>query len=135
MTTIKGIYKGNLHNEITHLQSGNCIQTDAPTDNHGMGAAFSPTDLVCASLAACMMTIMGINAQNQQINIDGTTYEVSKTMSANPRRIGQIDIVFTFPPMQYSDKQKVILRKAAESCPVGKSLHPDVKINMIMNFQ
>lgn len=135
MATITGTYKGNLRNEMTHLQSGNTIVTDAPTDNHGMGAAFSPTDLTCAALAACMMTIMGINAQNQQINIDGTTYEVNKTMSADPRRIGQIDIIFSFPPIQYTEKQKVILRKAAESCPVGKSLHPDVKINLNLKFQ
>ena len=92
--TIKGTYQGNLRNEMTHVQSGNTILTDAPTDNHGKGEAFSPTDLACAALAGCMMTIMGISAQGHKFNIDGTTYEVKKTMSADPRRIGQIDIVF-----------------------------------------
>ena len=89
MATIKGTYKGNLRNEMTHVQSGNTILTDAPTDNHGKGEAFSPTDLACAALAGCMMTIMGISAQGHKFDIDGTTYTVKKTMNADPRRIGQ----------------------------------------------
>lgn len=135
MATIKGIYKGNLRNEMTHLQSGNTIITDAPTDNHGKGEGFSPTDLACGALAACMMTIMGISAQNHGFDIDGTTYEVQKTMSADPRRIGQIDLTFNFPATEYTPQQKTLLKKAAESCPVGKSLHPEVIVNLILNFK
>lgn len=123
-----------MRNEMTHLQSGATIFTDAPTDNHGKGEAFSPTDLACASLAACMMTIMGIIAQTKGFDIDGTTYEIQKTMAADPRRIGRIDIVFSFPKHDYTDAQKTMLKKAADTCPVGKSLHPDVKINITMNF-
>ena len=133
--TIKGTYKGNLRNEMTHLQSGNTILTDAPTDNHGKGEAFSPTDLACAALAGCMMTIMGISAQGHKFDIEGTTYEVTKTMAADPRRIGQIDLVFNFPAKEYTEKQKALLWAAAESCPVGRSLHPDVIVNITMNFQ
>ncbi len=133
--TIKGIYKGNLRNEMTPVQSGNTILTDAPTDNHGKGEAFSPTDLACGALAACMMTIMGISAQGHDFNIDGTTYEVKKTMSADPRRIGQIDLVFNFPPRDYTQAQQRLLWAAAESCPVGRSLHPDIIVNITMNFQ
>jgi len=134
MATIQGIYKGNLRNEMTHLQSGNTIITDAPTDNHGKGEGFSPTDLACGALAACMMTIMGISAQTHGFNIDGTTYEVQKTMSSDPRRIGQIDLVFTFPKNGYTPQQQTMLRKSAETCPVGRSLHPDVKINLELKF-
>lgn len=133
--TIKGIYQGNLRNEMTHVQSGNTIITDAPTDNYGKGEAFSPTDLACAALAACMMTIMGISAQGHDFNIDGTTYTVKKTMAADPRRIGQIDIVFNFPPRDYTQQQQKLLWSAAESCPVGRSLHHDVIVNITMNFQ
>jgi len=135
MATIKGTYKGNLRNEMTHVQSGNTILTDAPTDNHGKGEAFSPTDLACAALAGCMMTIMGISAQGHKFDIDGTTYEVKKTMAADPRRIGQIDLVFNFPAKEYTERQKSLLWAAAESCPVGRSLHPDVIVNITMNFQ
>ena len=135
MATIKGTYKGNLRNEMTHVQSGNTIFTDAPTDNHGKGEAFSPTDLACAALAGCMMTIMGISAQGHKFDIDGTTYTVKKTMNADPRRIGQIDIVFNFPTKEYTERQKTLLWAAAESCPVGHSLHPDVIVNITMNFQ
>lgn len=131
---IKGTYKGELHNEMTHLQSKNTILTDAPTDNHGQGEAFSPTDLVCGALAACMMTIMGVTAQAHDFNIDGTIYEVKKTMATDPRRIGQIDIVFNFPARAYTQKQQTMLWKAAETCPVAKSLHPDIIVNIGMNF-
>ena len=134
MATIKGTYKGNLRNEMTHLQSGNTIITDAPTDNHGKGEAFSPTDLACAALAGCMMTIMGITAQTKGFNIDGATYEITKTMASDPRRIGQIDIVITFPKNDYTEAQKAMLKRAADTCPVGKSLHPDVKVNLEMRF-
>lgn len=133
--TIKGTYKGELRNELTHLQSKNTLLTDAPTDNHGKGESFSPTDLVCGALAACMMTIMGVTAQAHDFNIDGTGYEVKKTMAADPRRIGQIDIVFNFPPHDYTQKQQTMLWKAAETCPVAKSLHPDIIVNISMNFQ
>lgn len=133
--TIKGTYKEELRNELTHLQSKNTLLTDAPTDNHGKGESFSPTDLVCGALAACMMTIMGVTAQAHNFNIDGTGYEVKKTMAADPRRIGQIDIVFNFPPRDYTQKQQTMLWKAAETCPVAKSLHPDIIVNISMNFQ
>ena len=81
---IKGEYKGVLRNEMTHLKSQNTIMTDAPTDNHGKGEAFSPTDLVCGALGACMMTIMGITAQTHGFSVDGTKYEIQKTMAADP---------------------------------------------------
>lgn len=133
--SIKGKYLGNLRNEMTHLQSKNTIITDAPTDNQGKGEAFSPTDLVCGALAACMMTIMGIAAREHGFCIDGATYEVKKTMATDPRRIGQIDIVFDFPPMEYTQKQQTLLWKAADTCPVGKTLSEEVIVNIRMNFQ
>lgn len=131
---IKGEYKGSLRNEMTHLKSNNTIMTDAPTDNHGKGEAFSPTDLVCGALAACMMTIMGITAQTHGFDIDGTTYEIKKTMAADPRRIGQIDIVFNFPRHDYTPKQQAMLKSAADTCPVAKTLSTEVVVNITMNF-
>lgn len=131
---IKGEYKGCLRNEMTHLKSNNTIMTDAPTDNHGKGEAFSPTDLVCGALAACMMTIMGITAQTHEFDIDGVTYEVKKTMAADPRRVGQIDIVFNFPRHDYTPKQQAMLKSAADTCPVAKTLSTEVVVNITMNF-
>jgi uncharacterized OsmC-like protein len=131
---IKGEYKGCLRNEMTHLKSNNTIMTDAPTDNHGKGEAFSPTDLVCGALAACMMTIMGITAQTHEFDIDGATYEVKKTMAADPRRVGQIDIVFNFPRHDYTPKQQAMLKSAADTCPVAKTLSTEVVVNITMNF-
>ena len=92
MATVETIYLGELRTEATHVQSGSKILTDAPTDNHGKGEAFSPTDLVAAALGSCMMTLMGIAARTQGVDIVGTRLSITKVMSADPRRIGEIII-------------------------------------------
>lgn len=126
--TSKVVYTGSLRTEATHLASGSIIETDAPVDNQGRGERFSPTDLVATALASCMTTIMGIAARTHNINIDGTSCEVTKIMVANPRRIGEIVVSIHFPTTeQYDDKQKKILEHAALTCPVIESLHPDCK--------
>ncbi len=126
MATIETIYLGDLRTEMTHMQSGTKLVTDAPTDNHGKGESFSPTDLVAGALGSCMMTIMGIAAKTHGMNIDGTKLSITKVMSASPRRIGEIVIDVTFP-MDYEPKQRMILENAAATCPVAHSLHPDTK--------
>lgn len=124
--TSEVIYQGKLRTSAVHLKSGNNIITDAPTDNHGKGEAFSPTDLVATALASCMVTVMGIAADKRDWNIDGTKAEITKTMASDPRRISQVDIVITMPQQDYSDEQKRLLEKVAKTCPVAKSLHPDL---------
>ena len=125
MATIETTYLGGLRTEATHVQSGNKLITDAPTDNQGRGEAFSPTDLLSASLGSCMLTIMGILARNQNINIDNTKCSITKIMAANPRRVGEIKITFQFPE-QYSGQHQKMLENAALTCPVYESLHPDL---------
>lgn len=132
--TIKTIYKGGLRTEATHLQSGATIITDAPTDNHGKGEGFSPTDLLCASLGSCMLTIIGIAAGVHGFSIDGTSVEITKIMNPTPRRVGEIVVVFNFPKNGYTDKEKKIIEAAAASCPVAMSLHPDLKQNVTFNY-
>ncbi len=128
MITSKVTYLGELRTEATHLQSNTIIHTDAPKDNHGKGEMFSPTDLVATALASCMISIMGIVAMKDGITpVDGTTAEVTKIMYAEPRRIGEIHIKVTFPKNNYTDKEKKIYEHAAYTCPVAKSLHPDLK--------
>lgn len=124
--TATTIYLGDLRTRATHVRSGNKIITDAPPDNKGKGEAFSPTDLLATSLASCMITIMGISAREHGFDIDGTTAKVWKIMEANPRRVGEVKIELTFPKNNYSDKHKKLIEKAAFSCPVYKSLHPDL---------
>jgi putative redox protein len=121
-------YIGDLRTESEHLASKQQLITDAPVDNHGKGQAFSPTDLMATSLANCMLTLMGIKAQGEGMtSIDGTTAEVTKIMYAEPRRVGEIHIKLTFPKNNYSDKEKKIYEHTAHTCPVAKSLHPDLK--------
>lgn len=121
-------YPGELRTEATHVKSGTTIITDAPTDNHGKGEAFSPTDLVATALASCMISIMGIVSMKEGITkADGATAEVTKVMYADPRRIGEIHVTVTMPKLNYSEKEKKMYEHAAFTCPVAKSLHPDIK--------
>ena len=126
MATVETIYMGGLRTEATHVQSGTKIVTDAPTDNHGKGESFSPTDLVSAALGSCMMTLMGIAADTHGINVDGTRLSITKVMAADPRRIGEIVIDVHFPSAD-EPKQRKLLENAAATCPVAKTLHPDCK--------
>ena len=121
-------YIGGLRTEATHIQSNTKIITDAPLDNHGKGEAFSPTDLMATSLANCMLTIMGIKANAEGMTgIDGTIAEVTKVMASDPRRVSEIHIHLKFPKNKYTDKEKKIYENVAHTCPVAKSLHPDLK--------
>ncbi len=119
-------YLGDLRTEMVHLESGERMLTDAPKDNEGKGEAFSPTDLVAASLASCMITVMGIKARQHDIDIDGTKAEVVKEMGTNPRRISAIRINIHFPK-NYKAKEKILLERSAHTCPVGKSLSDDLE--------
>lgn len=134
MKTSKIYYTGNLRTRAIHLKSGSEIITDAPPDNNGKGEAFSPTDIFSTSLGSCMLTIMGIVAQRHDINIEGTEVEVTKIMETNPRRIGEIVIEFEMPKNNFSEKEKELLENAAKTCPVAKSLHPDLKQTVLFNY-
>lgn len=126
--TSKIIYKGDLRTEMTHLKSGTIVETDAPVDNHGKGERFSPTDLVATALGSCMLSIMGIASNTHEINIVGTEIEITKIMTSNPRRIGEVMVKMTVKGQdEYSDKQKQILEHSALTCPVYLSLHDEVK--------
>lgn len=126
--TSKVEYLGELRTSAIHLQSGNIISTDAPKDNHGKGEAFSPTDLVATALGSCMLSVMGIVSLKEGITqTTGTTAEVTKVMYSDPRRIGEIHVKITFPKNNFSEKEKKMYEHAAHTCPVAKSLHPDLK--------
>ena len=134
MATVTAKYLGNLRTECTHVASGTKLITDAPVDNQGKGESFSPTDLCATALAACAMTIIGIYAQTRGVDVTGTTIEVTKTMSANPRRIAKIEVIFNMPDRDYSDKEKTMIHRSAMTCPVHLSLHPDVEQVFTFNW-
>jgi uncharacterized OsmC-like protein len=135
MQTSNIIYNGSLRTTATHLQSGSIIETDAPVDNNGKGERFSPTDLVATALGSCMLTIMGIKARDQGWNIDGTQVSIQKIMGTEPRRITGVKVVFDFPPNHsLGSKEKTILEKAALTCPVAKSVHPDILQDVTFNW-
>lgn len=132
--TSKVTYLGDLRTSSVHLQSGNKIISDAPLDNNGKGEAFSPTDTVANALASCMFTIMGIKARDLEIDLAGSTASVTKIMGIEPRRIIEIQIVFDMN-IHPDDKTKTILERAALTCPVYYSLHPDIKKEITFNWK
>lgn len=129
MSTSKVTYLGNLRTENEHLKSGATYITDAPTDNRGKGEAFSPTDTVATGLANCMLTTMGIKANDMGILMDGATAEVTKIMASNPRRIERIEIEMHLPK-GIAPKHRSILEKTARTCPVEFSLNSDIERNL-----
>ena len=124
--TSKITYLGDLRTSSIHLQSGTEILSDAPTDNNGKGEAFSPTDLVANALGSCMMTIMAIKAKDLDVDLVGSTIEITKVMNADPRRIGKI-IVDIKMAVTATEKEQTILERAAMTCPVFLSLHPEIQ--------
>ena len=127
LATVQTKSLGDLRTESVHLQSGNKLITDAPTDNQGRGEAFSPTDLLATAFGACVLTIMGIAAKTHGFDINGTEVETTKVMGTEPRRIVELITSFKFPHNNFSAKQKKILELTAKECPVFNSLHPDIK--------
>ncbi len=135
MPTIKTVYLGELRTQATHIQSSKIIITDAPLDNCGKGEYFSPTDLVAAALGSCMLTIIGIAANTYNFSIKDTVVNITKIMGTEPRRITEIILEFNFPNNNYNDKEKEIIKYCIENCPVAKSLHPDLKQTVKLNFE
>lgn len=127
-------YLGDLRTSSIHLQSGTEILSDAPVDNNGKGEAFSPTDILANALATCMMTIMGIKARDMELDLKGSTAEVIKIMNAEPRRIGAIEIAFEMYGTA-NIKNRTVLEKAAMTCPVFLSLHPEIDKRIVFNWK
>ncbi|HEY0677766.1 MAG TPA: OsmC family protein [Chitinophagaceae bacterium] len=129
------VYEGELRTVATHLQSGTRIETDAPLDNQGKAERFSPSDLVATALGSCMMTIMGIKARDMNVDLTNVKIEVEKLMKADPRRIGAINLTFHFPEgFVANEKERLILERAAHTCPVIYSIHPDIVVTVSFNW-
>jgi uncharacterized OsmC-like protein len=131
--TSKITYLGGLRTTCEHLQSGNTIITDAPTDNHGKGEAFSPTDLAATSLGSCMISIMAIKSKELDVDLVDSSIEITKIMQAEPRKISKIVVALFLP--NTSEKNKIILERAALTCPVFLSLHPDIEKDVTFHWK
>jgi putative redox protein len=134
--TIDIEYIGDLHCRTTHGPSGQQFTTDAPTDNGGKGAAFSPTDLVATALGACLTTVMALCANRTGLNLEGTRVRVLKEMTADPvRRIGALTATVVFPAGRgFSADDRARLERTANTCPVKQSLHPDVHVDIRFEY-
>lgn len=127
-------YNGGLRCSGTHVRSGNKLTTDAPLDNNGKGEAFSPTDLLCTSLACCMITVMGIAAEKKDIEIGSIHADIEKIMETDPRRVGEIKIHLKIEDKKYGFRERRLLEAAAKSCPVVKSLSSELKQTITFEY-
>jgi len=130
MTLIDSLYVGELRCHSSHQPSGSALDTDAPSDNQGKGERFSPTDLVATALSTCMLTIMGIVAERHGWSLEGCTARVEKTMTSElPRRIALLTVWLRLPE-GLDDRQRAVLQRAAEACPVKRSLEGAVPMQV-----
>ncbi|HEX2616439.1 MAG TPA: OsmC family protein [Flavobacteriales bacterium] len=135
MDTAFVTYRGGLRTEAVHVRSGERLITDAPVDNKGRGEAFSPTDLLCVSLATCILTTMGIGAEVRGIELAGTTARVIKHMAADPRRVARIEVHLELEGSGLDAQQRVILERIAHTCPVALSLSPEVAQEVTFTYR
>ena len=132
--TSKVTYLGDLRTSSIHIQSGTEILSDAPTDNNGKGEAFSPTDLLANALGSCMMTIMAIKSRDLNVDLKGSTVEVTKIMQAEPRKISKLQLVLNMS-IAVDEKTKIILERTGMNCPVLLSLNPDIDKEITFNWK
>ncbi len=135
METIRTSYLGDLRTEAVHVQSGNKLITDAPTDNKGKGEYFSPTDLVATALTSCIFTIMGIAARENNFSIEGATAKTTKIMRNDPRRIQEVQVEFDFSELDLGEKEQNILRKLVKASPVPRSVSEELVQNVRLKFK
>ena len=134
MATSRVEYDGKLRTTCTHHKSGLQFITDAPEDNNGKGAAFSPTDLVATAYASCMLTIIGIHCDENGLNFENGTAEVTKIMGDAPRRIARLEIIMDLSGNGWDSQVFDRIVRVAEACPVAKSMHPDMEITIEYTF-
>jgi len=128
------VYSDPLRTQSTHLKSGTVIITDAPTDNHGKGEAFSPTDMLSSSLVSCVMTIIGISADKGGIEVVSMKADVAKQMDSSPRRVAKITAYLNIVLRGATDEDAERLRRVAVACPVAKSLSKDLIQDLHFDF-
>lgn len=134
MVEIEVAYEGELHTSCTHGPSGSVLSTDAPRDNHGKGETFSPTDLLATALGSCMLTVMGIVARRHDWALEGAGATVEKHMTAQPvRRVGRLVVRFAMPA-GLPPESRAVLERAATTCPVHQSLHPEISIDVAFDW-
>jgi putative redox protein len=134
MVKMNIVYQGQKHCESIHEPSKSKIETDAPRDNHGKGECFSPTDLMGAALGSCLLTTMAIVGEREGLNLDGISATVEKAMTPPPRKIESLTVRVTLPA-HLTPEQRLKMEETARSCPVARTLHPEVKQAMMFEYK
>lgn len=134
MNTAYVKYIGDLQTEITHLKSNSVVTSDAPLDNNGKGSTFSPTDMTAVSLASCMITVIAIHCDKNNIPFTKAEAHVTKKMASNPRRIDEIHIELDLQSNEFPENYEDTIKRIAKTCPVANSLHPGIKQVVVFKF-
>ena len=130
MTAIHCHYRGDLHCTAEHLASGVKITTDAPPDHQGRGESFAPTDLLATAIGTCLLTVMGIHAQQRGWDLRGAQADVEKSMqTVGQRQIKTLRIAIALPDT-LQPAQLETLKSIAQDCPVLRSLHPELQLEL-----
>lgn len=128
MVKMTGTYDGNKKCSMKH-EEGATLKTDAPKDIGGEASAFSPTDLLGASLGSCVLTTMAMFAERRNIDLTGARFEVQKEMIKEPeRRVGKLPIKIFLPASKVPQEMRETLERVGQTCPVKKSLNPEIDI-------
>ena len=113
---------------LVHGPSGATIRTTPPVDNGGDGSAVSPTDLCAVSLGACGASTAALYAKRAGIPLEQITFAVEKEMTAAPRKIGKITVVYRIRTTASDDDYKKLVN-AVKACPVRRTLEATVTID------
>lgn len=134
MTKMSATYLGNLRIESIHQKSGTKLVTDAPTDNHGKGECFSPTDLLATALMNCMITIIGIYCNNNNYLFTYCEAEIEKIMVNTPRRVGGLNLTLDLSKNNWNKEERKHIEAAGRACPVAKSISKDIAIHLVFKY-
>lgn len=135
MLTIAVRYAGKNKCDLTHPE-GPTLRTDAPKDIGGDASAFSPTDLIAAGLASCILTTIAMWAARNSLDITGATASVEKHMSVPPapRRIARLPVTVSIPAAAIPPDMRERAEAVGHKCPVHASLHPEVDAPIIYQY-
>ena len=101
----------------------------------GKGEEFSPTNLVEAALGGCMLMAMGAIAKRHEIDLSGARIDVSISATDKPvMRFSEVDVDVQLPE-GLSARQRTMLVRASEGCPIKHSFGADIPVRVRYRYE
>ena len=115
---------GTLRHEID-VNGRHTIITDEPARLGGTDTAPTPHELLAATLASCVSTMLVLYAKPRDIDLGELRVDVDYDADTTPR---QVEITIHLPE-HLTDDQVKRLEKVAETCPVRRALEAGFTFN------